>query len=103
MSTAYREARSLLPAASNQQIADLDVGVIYSGERHFFVPLLQTMSRVTCGVSTRLIAIDNASCDGIAESLTWPLPTTVLYNAAPASYAANLNRILRVSTARYVL
>lgn len=103
MSTVCREATTELPATSVPQIADLDVGVIYSGERHFLVPLLQSMSQATGDISARLIAIDNASRDGLAGSLTWPLRTTVLYNAVPMSYAANLNRILSVATARYVL
>jgi GT2 family glycosyltransferase len=83
--------------------ADLDVGVIYSGERHFLVPLLDTMSQVTGDLHVRLILVDNASRDGAAASLSWPGTATVLYNARPLSYAANLNRILAAATARYVL
>jgi N-acetylglucosaminyl-diphospho-decaprenol L-rhamnosyltransferase len=84
-------------------VADLDVGVIYSGERHFLIPLLETMSQVTGGMHVRLILIDNASRDGAAASLSWPGTATVLYNAQPLSYAANLNRILATATAPYVL
>jgi N-acetylglucosaminyl-diphospho-decaprenol L-rhamnosyltransferase len=84
-------------------VADLDVGVIYSGERHFLLPLLETMHQVAGGLRVRLIVVDNASRDGVAGSLSWPDTAQVLYNARPLCYAANLNRILAAATARYVL
>ncbi|HEV3339932.1 MAG TPA: glycosyltransferase [Pirellulales bacterium] len=90
-------------AFANAAVADLDVGVIYSGERHFLLPLLDTMSQVTGNLQVRLILVDNASRDGVAASTSWPGTATVLYNARPLSYAANLNRILAAATARYVL
>ncbi|HVA49103.1 MAG TPA: glycosyltransferase [Pirellulales bacterium] len=83
--------------------ADLDVGVIYSGERHFLVPLLETMRYVTGDLRVRLIVVDNASRDGAASCLAWPGTATVVYNARRLGYAANLNRILAAATARYVL
>lgn len=89
--------------AAGRTISDLDVGVIYTGERHFLVPLLETMSRVTDELRVRLIVVDNASCDGAAGCLAWPGETTVLYNSRRLSYAANLNRILAAASARYVL
>jgi N-acetylglucosaminyl-diphospho-decaprenol L-rhamnosyltransferase len=99
--TCERARRS--QASPTECSANLDVGVIYSGERHYLVPLLETMSRAAGDISSRLILVDNASRDGISGSLAWPLRTTVLYNARPLSYAANLNRILTVATAPFVL
>ena len=83
--------------------ADLDVGVIYSGERHLLVPLLDTMSQVTDELRVRLIVVDNASQDGVVGCLAWPEETTLLYNNRRLHYAANLNRILEAASARYVL
>lgn len=83
--------------------ADLDVGVIYSGERHLLVPLLDTMRQVRDELRVRLIVVDNASKDGAASCLAWPEETTVLYNSRRLHYAANLNRVLEASNARYVL
>lgn len=101
--TAYFEQTDPRRVAAATAAADLDVGVIYSGERHFLRPLLDTMRHATGELHVRLIAVDNASSDGAASTLAWPYPTTLLYNARPFTYAANLNRILSVATARYVL
>ena len=81
---------------------DLDVGIIYSGERHFMPPLLTTMRAAAGGLSVRLLLVDNAAHDGSAE---WQagFTTTVLVNARPLGYGANLNRILAAATAPYVL
>ena len=54
-------------------------------------------------MSHRLILVDNDSADGI-ESWRQIIPDTkVLKNAERMNYAANMNRILAASTARYVL
>lgn len=90
-------------ATTAGRVADLDVGVIYSGERHFLVPLLETMRQVTGDVRVRLILVDNASPDGAAGCLTWPEKLTILHNSRRLNYAANLNRILSAASARYVL
>lgn len=82
---------------------DLDVGVIYTGERHFLVPLLDSMRHVMGDLAVRLILVDNDSHDGVGESLAWPGPVKVLFNARRMGYASNLNRILEAATARYVL
>jgi hypothetical protein len=79
------------------------VGVIYSGERHFLVPLLDSMKRATREVAVRLLLVDNASRDGVAVALNWPGRATILYNRRRLGYAANLNRIQAAATARYVL
>jgi N-acetylglucosaminyl-diphospho-decaprenol L-rhamnosyltransferase len=91
------------PITDDFQTADLDVGIVYSGERHFLAPLSESMSQVTGGLRVRLILVDNASRDGIAGSFAWPGSATVLYNDRARGYAANLNRVLKTSTARYVL
>ncbi|HWB13536.1 MAG TPA: glycosyltransferase [Pirellulales bacterium] len=90
-------------ASAETAVAELDVGVIYSGEKHFLLPLLETMHQAAAGLNVRLILVDNASRDGVAASLSWPGTATVLYNAQPRCYSANLNRILAASKSRYVL
>jgi GT2 family glycosyltransferase len=95
--------RATLPLDRECAPADLDVGVIYTGERHFLRPLLDSMSRATGDLTVRLVLVDNNSRDGVSETLDWPGPATVLHNRKRLGYAANLNRILRKSSARYVL
>ena len=102
-STRASPGRGGTKAAKRRDIADLDVGIIYSGERHFLVPLLDSMSQVTGTLAVRLILVDNASRDGLAGSLSWPGKATIRYNSTPLGYAANLNHILEVASARYVL
>ena len=82
---------------------DVDIGVIYSGERDLMGPLLSTMRASVPGVSHRLILIDNASADGVEPWRQIIPDTKVLKNAERMNYAANMNRILAASTARYVL
>ena len=82
---------------------DLDIGVIYTHERDLMPRLLSTMAASGDGLRMRLILVDNASADG-ARAVVPPLPATrSLRNARRLGYAANLNRILRASTRRYVL
>jgi GT2 family glycosyltransferase len=82
---------------------DLDVGVIYTGERDLMGPLLSTMKASAPGLNYRLILVDNHSRDGVEPWRRIIPETTVLANAERLHYAANLNRILAASTARYVL
>lgn len=81
---------------------DLDIGVIYTHEVQWIEPLLSTLARSGPGLRMRLLLVDNLAedIDRYAECFR---PTVVLRNAERAGYAANLNRILRCSTARYVL
>ena len=44
---------------------NLDVGVIYSGERNLMGPLLSTMKASAPGLNYRLILVNNHSHDGI--------------------------------------
>jgi len=82
---------------------DLDVGVVYSGERALLEPLLGTLAASAEGLRIRLILVDNHSPDGVG-GWTGVVPNTlVLRNRRRFPYAVNLNRVLAASTARYVL
>ncbi len=54
-------SRSIAPTSPR----DLDIGVIYSGERDLMSPLLSTMKASAPGLDYRLILIDNHSPHGI--------------------------------------
>lgn len=112
---AAREAsvKEALPATmpftavqSNQRpgdVRDLDIGVIYTHERHLLPPLLSTLAASGPGLRMRLWLIDNQSEDGAQQwELLFP-ETRVLDNDRRLNYAENLNRVLEVATARYVL
>jgi N-acetylglucosaminyl-diphospho-decaprenol L-rhamnosyltransferase len=83
---------------------DLDIGVIYTKEREWMPRLLSTMAASGNGLNMRLVLVDNASTDGVASWLSqFPTVLPLRNERRVASYAANLNRILAASTARYVL
>lgn len=82
---------------------DLDIGVIYTYERGLMPRLLETASASGSGLRKRLILVDNASDDGVEPWRRQFDETKVVRNARRLSYAANLNRILDASSARYVL
>jgi GT2 family glycosyltransferase len=82
---------------------DLDVGVIYTGERDLMSPLLATMKASTGNLRYRLLLVDNASDDGVEPWRKTIPDTAVLDNDRRLSYAANMNRIVAASSARYVL
>ncbi|MEX2120868.1 MAG: glycosyltransferase family 2 protein [Pirellulales bacterium] len=82
---------------------DLDIGVVYTHERHYMGPLLNSMSRSGDGLSMRLVLVDNASADGAQPWRRIFPETLVLANRERLGYTANLNRILSACTARYVL
>jgi GT2 family glycosyltransferase len=90
-------------AAVMPKTFDLDIGVIYSGERHFMDPLVSSLAGSANGISPRLILVDNVSTDGVAAWTSTFAHTKVVKNDRPLGYAENLNRILSVSDARYVL
>ena len=85
------------------EVCDLDVAIIYSGERRFMRPLLTTMSTAAPGLSVRLLLVDNASRDGTAEWQAGFARTNVMVNARPLGYGANLNQALAAAAAPYVL
>jgi N-acetylglucosaminyl-diphospho-decaprenol L-rhamnosyltransferase len=82
---------------------DLDIGVIYTHERELMPRLLATMAASGEGLQMRLILVDNASTLDAAPWRQYFSDTHVLHNSRRLSYAANLNRILDASAARYVL
>jgi GT2 family glycosyltransferase len=82
---------------------DLDIGIIYTHEREMMPRLLETMAASSHGLRTRLILVDNASADGVAAWRNAIADVLVLHNQRRLNYAANLNRILDASSARYVL
>ncbi len=82
---------------------DLDIGVIYTHERDYMTPLLTSLARSGDGLRMRLILIDNASDEGVAEWKNVFKHARILRNERRLGYAANLNRILKASTAQYVL
>jgi N-acetylglucosaminyl-diphospho-decaprenol L-rhamnosyltransferase len=82
---------------------DLDIGVIYTDERELMPRLLGSMSASGDGLRMRLILVDNASSDGVGQWSAHFAETRILRNARRLSYAANLNRVLEASAARYVL
>jgi GT2 family glycosyltransferase len=82
---------------------DLDVGVVYTGERDLMLPLLSTMKASAGGLRYRLLLVDNASRDGVEPWRRIVAETTVLKNEQRLGYAANMNRIAAAATSRYVL
>jgi len=82
---------------------DLDVGLIYTYERQFMTPLVSTLANSGPGLNMRLVLVDNASTDGVAEWSATFAKTKVVRNQRRLGYAANLNRVLEVARARYVL
>jgi GT2 family glycosyltransferase len=83
--------------------ADLDIGVIYTYERQWMPRLLTTLRDSGDGLRTRLILVDNHSEEGADRWRGYFPETALLHNFQRLSYAANLNRILQASRARYVL
>ncbi len=82
---------------------DLDIGVIYTHERELMPRLLETMSASGRRLRMRLILVDNASAEDMEPWCAYFPETRLLSNVRRLGYAANLNRILEASTARYTL
>src|SRR5262249_22491638 len=82
---------------------DVDIGIIYTHERHFMTPLVASLAQSGRGVAMRLVLVDNASNDGVGEWRNVFRETVVIRNERRLGYAANLNRILEASYARYAL
>ncbi|MEX2560996.1 MAG: hypothetical protein WD403_13830, partial [Pirellulales bacterium] len=68
---------------------DLDIGVVYTHERHYMGPLLNSMSRSGDGLSMRLVLVDNASADGAQPWRRIFPETLVLANRERLGYTAN--------------
>jgi GT2 family glycosyltransferase len=82
---------------------DVDVGFIYTHERRFMGPLVSSLGQSAAGVSMRVLLVDNASREGVDEWRRLVPQTVVIRNERRLGYAANLNRILEASSARYAL
>ncbi len=82
---------------------DLDIGVIYTYERDYMTPLIDSLIRSGDALRMRLILVDNASDEGVEKWAAKYDQVHVLQNSTRLGYAANLNRILKASTGRYVL
>ena len=83
--------------------ADVDIGVVYTYERQFMPRLASSLALSGEGLHLRLILVDNASSDGADQWRRHFPDTVVVRNASRLHYAANLNRVLAVSTSPYVL
>jgi len=82
---------------------DVDVGVVYTYEREWMNRLLSTLAGSAHGVRMRVVLVDNHSGEDLGRWKQYVAPTIVEKNPRRLSYAANMNRVLRVSSARYVL
>jgi hypothetical protein len=82
---------------------DLDIGVVYTHERDLIPPLLSTLKASGNGLRMRLILVDNASENDLGCYRQYFSDTLVLRNTRRLHYAANLNRVLHASTAKYIL
>ena len=94
---------STLTSPGGVRTPDVDVGAIYTHEDRFMPPLLSTLRDSADGLDMRLILVDNDSQRGVGQWTTLVPNTTVVRNPNRLGYCANLNRILEVSTAPYVL
>lgn len=82
---------------------DLDVGFIYTYEDHWMTPLVRSLAASAPGLRMRFLLVDNASERGVDRWTAEHADTEVIRNDRRLGYAANLNRILERSDARYVL
>jgi len=87
----------------NEPEPDLDVGVVYTHERRFMPALLSSLYASAGHLRARLVLVDNASGDGVEQWKPHFPCMKVIRNQQRLGYTANLNRILEVSTAPYVL
>jgi GT2 family glycosyltransferase/glycosyltransferase involved in cell wall biosynthesis len=97
------DIRAAVPFAPPIDPLDLDIGVIYTHEREYIAPLLKSLAASGPGLRTRLWLIDNQSEDGAEQWMSLFSSTRVLHNERRLNYAENLNRVLKMATARYVL
>jgi GT2 family glycosyltransferase len=98
-----KPAVPIAPPPDAQTAAELDVGLIYTYVREYLDALLPQLRDSAQGHRMRLILVDNASTEGVSRwQETFPAET-VVRNTERFGYAANLNRILAVSTAPYVV
>ncbi|MGE0536364.1 MAG: glycosyltransferase [Pirellulales bacterium] len=97
------ESNAVIPRTTVSRPLDLDIGVIYTHEREFIGPLLESLAVSGPGLRTRLWLIDNQSVDGSEQWAALFPNTQILHNHRRLNYAQNLNRVLEAATARYML
>jgi GT2 family glycosyltransferase len=81
----------------------VEIGVVFTHEFQWMPRLLRSMRQSCEGVAAGLILVDNCSDGGVEPWQGYFRNTRVVRNERRLLYAANLNRILRASTARYAL
>lgn len=91
------------PGRPENSPPDLDVGVIYTGERHWLLPLLESAAGSADGIVPRLVLVDNASGEDLSDFLGFFPETRVVTNVSRLTYAENLNRIIEHSDAPLLL
>jgi len=96
-------AGTLSRLPSRSRTPDVDVGLIYTGERAWMDRLTSSLGEAARGLVARLVLVDNASADGVESWSHCLNETVVVHNERRLGYAANLNRILARSNARYTL
>lgn len=82
---------------------DLDVGLIYTYEDAWMMPIVRSLASSGPGLRMRLLLVDNASQSGVESWMHEFSESIAIRNERRLGYAANLNRILERSTARYAL
>jgi len=82
---------------------DLDVGLIYTYEDAWMMPIVRSLARSGPGLRMRLLLVDNASERGVEPWMHEFSESVAIRNDRRLGYAANLNRILERSAARHVL
>ena len=82
---------------------DLDIGVVFTHERDLLPDLLSTLRSSGNGLRMRLILVDNHSKGGVEDYRQAFADTLIIPNTRRLHYAANLNRVLHVSSAKYIL
>lgn len=90
-------------APATTKTPDVDIGVIYTSERHLMSRLLSSLDQSADGLRKQLILVDNGTADGVEPWMSQFANAKVLRNPKRLSYSANLNCILEASSARYVL
>jgi len=91
------------PSDVTRQPCDLEVGAIYTYEREHMNRLVETMAGSGDDLSVRLLLVDNASLDGTRAWEDTFHETVTLRNPRRMGYSANLNRILSIASAPFVL
>src|SRR5690606_38349977 len=77
--------------------------LVYTSEDEYMPRLLTTLAASADRYASRLILVDNTTQNGARAWSGYFARELILYNTRRLSYGCNLNRILKASTAPYVL